>query len=210
MCEQFDPFQQLKVTPLITALEAWLLKKRTASRTPPSLPGRQQPTRATAPRTAAHPGAGLRATSNTNGVLSAHLGRLHEADRACRHVQRIRQLSWHETTRVALTRYAICHRPHSCIAATSAIARLSSRKVEAPSLPLSAASFSVYHTTPAGPKLTRCVLAGEADTFLVPGTDTACFGAGSEIIQHANNIKRLPAACTAQRVSPCDQGWECQ
>jgi hypothetical protein len=28
--------------------------------------------------------------------------------------------------------------------------RFSSRKVEAASLPLSAASFSVYHTTPAG------------------------------------------------------------
>jgi hypothetical protein len=51
---------------------------------------------------------------------------------------------------VALTRYAICHRPQSCSAASTAMARLSCLNVDAPSLPRSAASLSVYHKTPAG------------------------------------------------------------
>jgi hypothetical protein len=49
-----------------------------------------------------------------------------------------------------LTRYTICHKPQSCSAASTAMARLSCLNVDAPSLPRSAASLSVYHTTPAG------------------------------------------------------------
>lgn len=168
MCEQFEPFQQLKATPLITALEAWLLKKRTASRTPPSLPGRQQPAPATAPRSAAHPGTGRQATrtvwcQHSKGVstkLTEHAG---VCKGSCSFA------GMRDNTRVALTRYTICHSPQSCIAATSAIARLSSRKVEAASLPLSVASFNVYHTTPAGPGVDQCVLAGGQTLFWCQG-----------------------------------------
>eukprot|EP00879_Flechtneria_rotunda_P025558 GHRR01027164.1.p1 GENE.GHRR01027164.1~~GHRR01027164.1.p1 ORF type:complete len:177 (+),score=26.00 GHRR01027164.1:532-1062(+) len=43
----------------------------------------------------------------------------------------------------------ICQYAHSCNAATTAIAKLSCLNVDAARRPLSAASFSTYHTTPA-------------------------------------------------------------